>query len=102
MNAEPLVVEPEAPVPRPKELHEHVILAIGVFLMALVAIRHLLLASLGWCLKNRRLLLWIFGVGYEISREFLAVFAWVPLVGWVTFIGAMAQLLFGVDLAVAR
>ena len=93
----PQAIEPEPVKPQPKEDYEQVILAIGVILMALVAIHHLLLESLGWCLRNRRLLLWVCRVSYEISREFLTMFAWAPLVGWVTFIGAVAQL-FGVDL----
>ena len=95
-------MEPEIPEPQPKRFYEHILLVIGVFLMALVPIHHLLLQSLGWCLRNQRLLLWVCGVYFEICRALLAMFGWVPLVGWVAFLGLVIQFLLGVDLGITR
>ena len=51
--------------------------------MALAGIHHLLLQSLGWCLRNRRLLLWVFGVCYDIGWACMSLFAWVGAFGLV-------------------
>jgi hypothetical protein len=92
VDAEPLVIE----CLEPRPFHEHVHLTVSLFLMALAAIRHLLLHTLGWCLRNRWLILWVCGVCYEIGQACLAVF------GWVTVVGLVAQHLLGVDLGIAK
>ena len=102
MESRTLVIEPEYTEPPPKQFYEHVLLATGVFLMALAGIHHLLLQSLGWCLRNRRLLMWVFGVCYDIGRTCMSIFTWVPLVWWVALVGLAVQFLFGIDLGATR
>ena len=96
------MIEPDYPEPWPKQFYEHVLLATGVILMVLVATHHLLLQSLGWCLRNRRLLLWVLGVCYGIFQACMALFSWVPLVWWVALVGLGIRFLLGIDLAVIR
>ena len=96
------MIERECPEPRPTQFYEHTVLAIGVFLMALVGIHHLLLQSLGWCLRNRRLLLWVFGVCFDIGWACMSLFAWVPLIWWVSLVGLAIRFFLGIDLGVTR
>lgn len=57
----------------------HGVLALGVFVAAFEAVRHLFLIVLGWVLNNLMLLWWVFCSGYGLAVAFLGQFGWMVL-----------------------